>query len=110
MASSFRSLRGYTLSSDRAPSFSKGGSATAGISVSRLRPFPARHARSMSVVSRMYSRERSGSASIRSRPSRPEAIPAISSRRSSSADSKGTGGASSDWRMFSGTPAVEPGV
>ena len=37
-------------------------------------------------------------------------MPAISSRRSSSAESKGTDGASSDWRTFKGTPAFEPGV
>ena len=46
----------------------------------------------------------------RNKPSKPLTIPAISSRRSSSADSNGTAGAASDWSTFNPTPALEPGV
>ena len=106
----WRSLRGYTLSRESAPSLSKGGSATAGTRLSRVRPLPWRQACSMSVERRMYSRDWSGSAWMRTRPRRPETMPAISSRRSSSADSKGTSGAASDCITLRPTPAADPGV
>ena len=106
----WRSLRGKAVSRGSAPILSKGGSAMAPMRLSRSRPFPARQLRSTRVARKTAGGDWSGSASTRTRPRRPDTMAWISSRRSSSAESKGTAGASSDCRTFSGTPAREPGV
>ena len=72
-------------------------------------PLPARQPRSTRVARKTAGGDWSGSASTCTRPRRPDTIDWISSRRSSSAESKGTAGASSDCSTLSGTPALEPG-
>ena len=106
----WRSFFGNAVSSGSAPILSKGGSAIWPISDSSERPFPARQAFSTSVARKMACGDCSGSASVRTRASRPATTDWISSRRSSSAESKETPGASSDCSTFSGTPAFDPGV
>ena len=105
-----RSLRGNAVSSGRAPIFSNGGSATAPISVSRLKPFPARQPCSTRLARKTAGGDWSGSASTPTSVSRPVTIDWISSRRSSSASANEPAGASSDCSTLSGTPALEPGV
>ena len=73
------------------------------------RPLPARQACSIRLERKTTGGDCSGSASIRTRPRRPATIDWISSRRSSSAESKGTEGASSDCSTFRGTPGARAG-
>ena len=71
---------------------------------------PSRQQRSSSSETRMCSRERSGSASMPSRPSRPDAVFWMRSRSASSSARIAGGGAASERSNPSGLPAVEPGV
>ena len=106
----WRSLRGKAVSRGRAPILSNGGSAIAPMRLSRSRPLPARQLCSIRLARKTAGGDCSGSASTRTRPRSPDTIDWISSRRSSSAESKATEGASSDCSTFSGTPALDPGV
>ena len=108
MASAVRSFGGKKLSSSNTPSFRIGGVCTCATSVGRSRLLPAIHDVSIRLARRMCSRLESGSASMPTSPSSPEAYPSISSRIVST--SAVSAGACSDPTMFSGTPAVEPGV
>ena len=72
MASVVRSAGGKNWSSSNTPSLRIGGCCTWPTSVPRSSDWPCVHAVSMRLLSRMCSRDDSGSAAMPTRPSRPE--------------------------------------
>jgi len=111
MARAARSLTGKKVSMSKTPSFSKGGLWVCRMRSARVRSRPCRQACWKMLLSRMCSRDCTGSISSKpTKVSKAVTVPLIFSNSSCWLPSQGMSGALREARMEMGMLASEPGV